>query len=115
MQYPYIPNSNKAVRREMLDFIRAQSVKGLYSFIPDEIRMKRPLDLPDPLVSEMTLKKHVNGILNKNSFREENISFLSAGCYNHHSQRNGRLVPRGARHGLRGRFHVHPQRRLCLL
>lgn|GEM_PF-5943572 len=31
MQYPYIPNSNKAVRREMLDFIRAQSVKGLYS------------------------------------------------------------------------------------
>lgn len=84
MQYPYIPNSNQAVRREMLDFIGAQSVEELYAFIPDEVRMKQPLNLPEPLVSEMALKKHVNGILEKNSSCDENISFLGAGCYNHH-------------------------------
>ncbi len=83
-QYPYIPNSNQAVRREMLDFIGADSVEELYSFIPDEVRMKRPLNLPEPFLSEMALKKHVNGILSENSSCDENISFLGAGCYNHH-------------------------------
>ena len=46
MQYPYIPNSNEAVRKEMLDFIGAKSVEEIYSFIPDEVRMKKPLDIP---------------------------------------------------------------------
>ena len=48
IQYPYIPNSNEAVRKEMLDFIGAKSVEEIYSFIPDEVRMKKPLDLPEP-------------------------------------------------------------------
>jgi len=84
MQYPYIPNSNEAVRKEMLDFIGAKSVEELYSFIPDEVRMKKPLNLPEPCTSEISLKKYMDGILKKNSSCEENISFLGAGCYNHY-------------------------------
>ena len=83
MQYPYIPNSNEAVRKEMLDFIGAKSVEEIYSFIPDEVRMKKPLDLPEPFTSEMDLKKYMDGILAKDSTCGENISFLGAGCYDH--------------------------------
>ncbi len=84
MQHPYIPNSNEAVRQEMLDFIGAKSVEEIYSFIPDEVRMKKPLDIPEALPSEVSLKKHMNSILNRDSTCEENISFLGAGCYDHY-------------------------------
>ena len=84
MQYPYIPNSNEAVRKEMLDFIGAKSVVEIYSFIPDEVRMKKPLDIPAPFTTEQELSKHMNSILAVDSTCEENISFLGAGCYDHY-------------------------------
>lgn len=84
MQYPYIPNSNEAVRKEMLDFIGAKSVEDIYSFIPDEVRMKKPLDIPAPFTTEQELSKHMNSILAVDSTCEENISFLGAGCYDHY-------------------------------
>ena len=84
MQYPYIPNSNEAVRKEMLDFIGAKSVEEIYSFIPDEVRIKKPLDIPAPFTTEQELSKHMNSILAEDSTCEENISFLGAGCYDHY-------------------------------
>lgn len=84
MQYPYIPNSNKAVRKEMLDFIGAKSVEEIYAFIPDEVRMKKPLDIPAPFSTEQELSRHMNAILAEDSTCEENISFLGAGCYDHY-------------------------------
>lgn len=84
MQYPYIPNSNEAVRKEMLDFIGAKSVEEIYSFIPDEVRMKKPLDIPAPFTTEQELSKHMDSILAEDSTCEENISFLGAGCYDHY-------------------------------
>ena len=84
MSYPYIPNSNAKIRREMLDYLGKSSIKELYSFIPDEARTHEPLCLPQPLLSESELKRHVNSILSKNSTCDENISFLGAGCYNHY-------------------------------
>lgn len=84
MQYPYIPNSNEAVRKEMLDFIGAKSVEEIYAFIPDEVRMKKPLDIPAPFTTEQELSKHMNSILAEDSTCEENISFLGAGCYDHY-------------------------------
>lgn len=83
-QYPYIPNSNEAVRQEMIDFIGAGSVEEIYSFIPDKVRMKNQLNLPKPFLSEMELKKHVDGILDRDRTCGENISFLGAGCYDHY-------------------------------
>ena len=84
MKHPYIPNSNEAVRKEMLDFIGAGSVEEIYSFIPQEVRMQRPLDLPQPLTSEVSLKRHMDGLLGRNSSCAENLSFLGAGCYDHY-------------------------------
>ena len=68
----------------MLDFIGAKSVEEIYSFIPDEVRMKKPLDIPAPFTTEQELSKHMNSILAEDSTCEENISFLGAGCYDHY-------------------------------
>lgn len=84
MQYPYIPNSSDSVRREMLERIGVTSVEEIYAFIPDEVRMKRPLDIPAPFTSEQELKRHMDGILAQDRTCEENISFLGAGCYDHY-------------------------------
>lgn len=82
--YPYIPNSNQAIRQEMMNSLGIQSVEEIYAFIPQEIRMKRKLDLPAPFLAECDLKKHVESILALNRNCEEITSFLGAGCYNHY-------------------------------
>ena len=59
VNYPYIPNSNESVKREMLDTLGIQAVEEIYSFIPQELRLDRPLNLPKPYLSEWELKQHL--------------------------------------------------------
>lgn len=83
-QYPYIPNSNGAVRQKMLEFIGVKEASEIYSFIPDSVRMQNPLKLPKAMESELELKKHVDGILSGNIACGEYLNFLGAGCYDHY-------------------------------
>lgn len=79
-----MPNSAPDVKQEMLKEIGVDSVEEIYkSIIPDELIYKERLNLPEPIMSEYELKKHVMGILNKNITTEEYVSFLGAGCYKH--------------------------------
>ncbi|MFC2029354.1 aminomethyl-transferring glycine dehydrogenase subunit GcvPA [Chloroflexota bacterium] len=82
--YPYIPNSVPSIKREMLAQVGAQSTEEFYEDVPAEIRLQRPMDLPSPFLSEYALKRHVEGILDQNRTAGEYISFLGAGCYQHH-------------------------------
>ncbi len=82
--YPYIPNSVPQTTHEMLAETRARSFADFFDVIPEKLRIKGLLDLPEPFLSEYSLKKHVQGILQKNITSEEFISFLGAGCYQHH-------------------------------
>lgn len=82
--YPYIPNSVPRIAHEMLADIKARSIADFYEVIPENLRIKGLLDLPKPFLSEYSLKKHVQGMLEKNITSEEYISFLGAGCYQHH-------------------------------
>ena len=82
--YPYIPNSVPATRSEMLEKTGVKDVEELYAEIPKKLRFKRSLKLPKPFLSELELKRHVSGILGKNKSCEETLSFLGAGCYQHH-------------------------------
>jgi len=82
--YPYIPNSVPAVKQQMLDAVGADSADEFYQDVPDELRLKKPLDLPEPFLSEYALRRHVEGILAKNGTCQETLSFLGAGCYQHH-------------------------------
>ena len=82
--HPYIPNAVPDVRAAMLAAIGATSVEELYTDIPASLRLRRPLDLPAALGSEAELVRHVEALLNRNTSTREVLSFLGAGCYNHH-------------------------------
>ena len=83
--HPYIPNSVPATRAEMLRATAAETVDEFYQDIPPELRLAEPLDLPEPLPSEAALKRHVEGLLARNRPADgELLSFLGAGCYQHH-------------------------------
>jgi glycine dehydrogenase subunit 1 len=82
--YPYIPNSVPAVKEQMLKEVRAESVEDFYEDVPENLRLKGNMNLPQPLLSECALKRHVEGILAKNKTAGEYLSFLGAGCWQHH-------------------------------
>lgn len=82
--HPYIPNSVPEVREAMLEEIGVKDIDELYEDIPDELRFKGTLNLPEPLAGEYDLKRHVEGILAGNRSCEETVSFLGGGCYRHY-------------------------------
>jgi glycine dehydrogenase subunit 1 len=82
--HPYIPNLVPEVQAQMLKQIGANTVDELYGDIPDHLRFKDRMNLPEPLTSEYALKRHVDGILAKNRNCREYISFLGGGCWQHY-------------------------------
>lgn len=82
--YPYIPNSVPAVKNQILKEVKAKSVDEFFEDVPGKLRVKRSLDLPNPFLSECSLRRHVEGILSKNKTCEDYLSFLGAGCWQHY-------------------------------
>ena len=82
--YPYIPNSVPATKQQMLEVVGAKSVEEFFEEIPEKLRLEGNMKLPPPFLSEYSLKKHVLELLNQNKTAEEMVSFLGAGCYQHH-------------------------------
>lgn len=81
--YPYIPNSVPHIKKEMLNFIGVEDIDELYQEIPSRLRLDGPLDLPEPLLSEHDLRKHIKGLLGKNVTCDQYANFLGAGCWQH--------------------------------
>ncbi|MBC8401491.1 MAG: aminomethyl-transferring glycine dehydrogenase subunit GcvPA [Candidatus Marinimicrobia bacterium] len=82
--HPYIPNSLPKIQQAMLAEIGADSIDELYADIPNDLRFQQSLDIPEPILSEAALKRHVQQILNKNITCEEYLSFLGGGCWQHY-------------------------------
>ena len=82
--YPYVPNSAPTVKEQMLHAVGAESVEEFYQDIPHNLRLREPLNLPEPFLAEAALKRHVDGLLARNKAAGEYLSFLGAGCYQHH-------------------------------
>jgi glycine dehydrogenase subunit 1 len=81
--HPYIPNTATAVREEMLRAVGVESAEQLFDALPDDLKLNRPLDLPPPILSELDLKRHVYGLLKKNTSNASVLSFLGGGCWQH--------------------------------
>ena len=79
--HPYIPNSVPAVKERMLKEVGAESVEEFYTDIPEGLRLREELDIPEPFLSEYGLRRHVEGILSKNKTCNEYLNFLGAGCW----------------------------------
>ena len=82
--YPYIPNSVTLVKNEMLKETGAKSLEDFFDDIPDRLRLKKGMDLPKPLLSEYSLRRHVEKILTKNKTCQKYLNFLGAGCWQHY-------------------------------
>jgi glycine dehydrogenase subunit 1 len=93
----YIPNTSED-QQAMLERIGLSSLEALLSPVPEEVRLRRPLDLP-PALAEPDLKRLLNGMAAKNKNLDTSISFLGAGTYDHaipsvvpHLQRRSEFV-----------------------
>ncbi len=78
----YIPNTRHQ-QGEMLKELGMGSPEQLFESIPEEARLKKPLDLPKAL-SEPELVKHMQEIAGKNANLDEYTCFLGAGAYDHY-------------------------------
>jgi glycine dehydrogenase subunit 1 len=75
----YLPKS-PTERQEMLADIGVKSIEDLFSTIPEQYRLKNPLNLPGPL-SESEVIDYFQARAKENSVGY--TSFLGAGIYNH--------------------------------
>jgi glycine dehydrogenase subunit 1 len=86
--HPYIPNSVPEIKREMLRVIGAASADELYrEMIPERLLLDRLMSLPEPILSELDLRRHVESILSKNLTTDDYVSYLGAGCWRHYVPR----------------------------
>jgi glycine dehydrogenase subunit 1 len=68
--------------RQMLDVIGAASIDELFEQVPAELRLNRPLDLPEPMC-ELELEQHVGSLAARNVGRNDRACFLGGGVYDH--------------------------------
>jgi glycine cleavage system P protein (glycine dehydrogenase) subunit 1 len=70
-------------RRAMLDAIGVGSIDELFEDIPEELRLGRPLDLPDGK-PETEVYDRLSALASRNAHAEAEASFLGAGMYDHY-------------------------------
>lgn len=79
----YIPHTAGDVT-EMLERIGVKTLEDLFVEVPESVRLKRPLDLPEP-ISETELLRELKTLAKKNATPSTHKSFLGGGAYNHFS------------------------------
>ncbi len=82
--HPYIPNTVPRVRAEMLAAVEAEDIEELYGAIPERLRFRGQLDLPPPLRSEYTLRRHLESVLARNTSCADVLNFRGGGCWQHY-------------------------------
>lgn len=81
-QYAYIPATHED-EEKMLKACKLNSIDELFSDIPDNLKLKRDLELEESK-SELEVAKIVKNIADKNISTEELTCFLGAGAYDHY-------------------------------
>ncbi len=76
-------SATEADREAMLAEIGAESVDALFEELPAEVRLDRPLDLPDGL-GESEVYDHLRALAARNSDAESETCFIGAGFYDHY-------------------------------
>lgn len=80
--FSYIPHTEDD-RRKMLASLGIERVSELFADIPDQVRMKRPLEIA-PAMSEIELDRHMGALASENLSTQNVVSFLGAGSYEHY-------------------------------
>src|SRR5437588_7355404 len=77
----YIPNTPED-QQAMLETLGLHSLEELLAPVPENVRLRRPLNLP-PALSEPDLKRRLGSMHAKNRNLATTISFSGAGTYDH--------------------------------
>ena len=77
----YVPNTREE-QQAMLEHLGLSSTEDLLETVPEDVRLRRPLDLP-PALSEPDLKRLLSTMAARNKNIDSTISFLGAGTYDH--------------------------------
>jgi len=78
----YTPATDRE-QAEMLAQVGVDSIEELFAQIPEEVRLDRPLNLPDGM-SESEVYRFLAGLADTNLDAERIPSFLGAGMYDHY-------------------------------
>jgi glycine dehydrogenase subunit 1 len=70
-------------RRQMLDAIGVGSLEDLFAEIPEDVRLRRGLDLPSGK-SEQEVFDQVSALAARNRHADEEVTFAGAGMYDHY-------------------------------
>jgi glycine dehydrogenase subunit 1 len=81
--HPLLPNLDEKIVSEMLGELAADSVEELFSDVPEELRLKRPLRIPEGQ-SEMAVRRNLVSLLSKNQTPPEALCFLGGGVWPHY-------------------------------
>ena len=76
--HPFLPNLEDETIERMLKQVKASSIADLFSDIPEALRLKRKLAIPDG-EGEAVVRKELNGRLSKNKTPPESLCFLGGG------------------------------------
>jgi len=76
-------SATDADRREMLDAIGVASIEELFRDIPEGVRQREPIALPDGM-SEQDVYEHLRGLAARNRSADDEVTFLGAGMYDHY-------------------------------
>ncbi len=79
----YIPHTESETQ-EMLSSCKLSNLDDLFKSIPTQLKLNRELNIP-PALSEQRLIKHFDKLGAKNLPVGQALSFLGAGCYQHHT------------------------------
>jgi glycine dehydrogenase subunit 1 len=78
---PYIPHTAED-RQAMLKAIGVVSIDELFEMVPEDLRLRRELDLP-PAMGEMELTGHLESLAARNTPASQAVCFLGGGSYDH--------------------------------
>jgi len=81
--HKFLPNSEEEIMQRMLDALGLKDVDDLFSDIPEQVRLNRPLEIPSDK-SEIELERLVFEKLGKNKSYPECLNFLGGGASIHH-------------------------------
>lgn len=77
----YVLNT-PADQKAMLEKIGVGGTEELFSGIPEQLRLKRPLNVP-PALSEIELEQHMAELAGSNRSASDAVCFLGGGSYDH--------------------------------
>jgi glycine dehydrogenase subunit 1 len=76
-------SATDADRREMLDAIGVGSVEELFRDIPEEVRQREPIALPDGM-AEQDVYEHLRRLAARNRNADDEVTFAGGGMYDHY-------------------------------